>query len=105
MLPRQLLTALNAIVRRIPSDGRALFRSPLGAADIIRGIEDTEDANAQAVLGMYEPMYPSVREIFDLVMPRLRRVFDYGYLQSVYNFSAKQSMDRMQRGDSGGYWR
>jgi hypothetical protein len=105
MLPRHLLTVLNAIASRIPRDGRALFRVPVSADDIVKGVEDTEDANAQAVLSMFEPTYPFVREVFDLVMPRLTRVFDYGYLHSVYNSSAKQPMENMKRGDFRQFWR
>jgi len=105
LLPRQLLTTLNAIARRASRDGRGMLDRPFEAEDIVQGVQDSEDANAQAVLGMYEPVYPHIREVFDLVMPRLTRVFDYGFLHSTYNSSAKRPMAAMNRGDFRQFWR
>ena len=105
LLPRQLLTLLNAVARRFMRDGRILFATAFEARHIVAGIEDAEDSNAQAVLTMYKPMYPLVMEVFDLVMPRLKRVFDYGFLQSVYRSSARASMEQMQKPDFRSFWR
>lgn len=105
LLPRQVLTSLNSVARRCARDGRAPFTDSFEAVHIIRGIEDAEDSNAQAVLSMYTPMYPLVLEIFDLVMPRLRRIFDYGFLQQVYHTSARASMSAMGQHDFRSFWR
>lgn len=105
LLPRQLLTFLNAIARRFRRDGRALFANRFETQHIIKGIEDAEDANAQAVLAMFKPMYPLVLEVFDNVMPRLTRLFDFGFLQSVYQSSAKKSMEQMQQEEFHSFWR
>jgi len=105
LLPRQLLTFLNAIARRFTRDGRALFAQPFEAKHIIQGIEDAEDSNAQAVLAMFKPMYPLVLEVFDNVMPRLTRLFDYGFLHSVYQSSAKKPMAQMQKEEFHSFWR
>jgi hypothetical protein len=105
LLPRQVLTFLNAVARRFTRDRRILFTSAFEAKHIVTGVEDAENSNAQAVLAMFQPMYPRVMEIFDVVMPRLKGVFDYGFLQSVYHSSAKSHMQQMQRPDFRSFWR
>jgi hypothetical protein len=105
LLPRQLLTVLNSIARRFSGDGGKLFARQFTAQEIVQGIQDSEDSNAQAVLGMYTGMYPLISEVFERVLPRLERVFDYGFLHKAYNTSAKLSMAKMSMGDFHLFWR
>ncbi|MBR0949269.1 P-loop ATPase, Sll1717 family [Bradyrhizobium canariense] len=93
LLPRQLLTILNNITLRSKRRGTDLFQEKFGDHEIIKGIEDSEFVNTRAVLVMFQSLYPNVREMFDVVMPRLRRSFPIGRLHAVFNESGKAFME------------
>ena len=105
MLPRQLIAVLNAICRRFRRNGGQLFARQFTGQDIIKGIEDTEDQNTHAVLMMFRPLFNEVDDLFQAVLPRLRREFDYGFLQSIWQSSAKIYMERMNKPDFISFWR
>jgi hypothetical protein len=105
MLPRQLIAVLNAICRRSRRNGGQLFARQFTGQDIIKGIEDTEDRNTHAVLMMFRPLFNEVDVLFQAVLPRLRREFDYGFLQSIWQSSAKIYMERMNKPDFISFWR
>ena len=89
LLPRQVLTILNNIANRSKRRGPDLFSQPFGEREIIKGIEDLEVVNTRAVLVMFQLLYPNVRFMFDVVLPRLRRNFTSGQLHSVFNETGK----------------
>ena len=104
LLPRQLLTILNHIAARSKRRAADLFNERFDDREIIKGVEDSEVVNTQAVLVMFQSLYPKVRDMFDVVMPRLRRRFSYGDLQSIFNESGKPFMDvSRERGGGGGF--
>ena len=104
MLPRQLISLLNAVCGRFRGDGDQLFSRNFTDREIVKGVEDTEKANVEAVLFMFRRLYPEIDDLLNVVMPRLSREFDYGHLQSVYHSSAKSYMERMGRSEFLGFW-
>jgi hypothetical protein len=105
LLPRQLISILNAICDRFRGEGDELFGRKFTSQEIVKGIEDTERNNIQAVLYMFQRIYPEIDELLHKVMPRLSREFNYGRLQSVWNSSAKSYMSQRDMPEFISFWR
>lgn len=104
MLPRQLVFILNKICNRFAGEGDELFGRRFTEYEIRKGVEDTEEVNAEAVLHMFQGLYPVIHDIFDAVLPRLPREFTYGDLQSVWHSSAKTYMVQVNKPDFISFW-
>lgn len=104
LLPRHLISVLNAICKRFKGDGAQLFSRKFTDHEVIKGVQDTEKPNVQAVLFMFRRLYPEIDDLFQAVMPRLSREFDYGDLQSVWQSSAKSLMARMHKPEFIAFW-
>lgn len=104
MLPRQLISVLNAICKRSGRDSSEMFATRFDRDSIIKGIEDTEEPSKEAILMMFRPVYPNIDDIFDIVMPRLAREFTYGHLHKVWRTGAKSLMVKIGKGDFISFW-
>ena len=102
LLPRQLISILNAICKRSRSGG--LFDKPFTDQEVVKGVEDSERTNVGAIRYMFEKLYPDIDDVFEAVMPRLSREFDYGHLQRVWHSSAKKSMAEMGKANFIDFW-
>lgn len=52
LLPRQVLGILNAIALRAVRDSRKPFDAPFSERDVVDGVSDVEDTNANAILAI-----------------------------------------------------
>ncbi len=104
MLPRQIISVLNAICKRLTGNGDILFSRRFTDHEIIKGVEDSESSNVQAVLFMFRRLYTEIDDLFSAVMPRLTREFDYGRLQSVWHSSGKTYMASMGKPEFISFW-
>lgn len=102
LLPRQLISILNAVCKRCRNG--APFDKQFTDHEIIKGVEDTERINVEAISFMFRKLYPLIDSVFNAVLPRLSREFDYGRLQSVWNASAKKYMEEMGMSDFIEFW-
>jgi hypothetical protein len=105
MLPRQFISVLNAICRRYRGEGDRIFYRRFSDREIRKGVEDSEIPSKDAILFMYQNRYPELEDMLSVSLPRLSREFDYGYLQSIWQSSAKTYMERMGMDDFLSFWR
>jgi GTPase SAR1 family protein len=102
MLPRQLLSILNNVATARHREGPI---DHFKGEDIVAGVSKSEETHKNAVLNMYQPLFPLIHDLFTLVMPRLSCVVSYGELQSVWHSRAKLLMREMKKPDFIQFWR
>jgi hypothetical protein len=103
MLPRHLISILNAICARTKRPPAELFSSKFEPAAIVKGVQDTEIACRDTVLMMFRPMYPVVDNVLDALLPRLPREIAYGELQKLWRYAARDSLKSMGKPDFGDF--
>jgi hypothetical protein len=92
LLPRQLITILNAICSRARRAGRVPFRDRFDANDVVKGVQDSEDPGVRAICKMFDPVHPGLRKMLEEALPRLHRENTYGQVQKVWRSSARKHM-------------
>ncbi len=104
LLPRQFILIMNCICRRFRSDGDPIFSRRFSPAEIVKGVEDSERPSLKAVVKMYDPPGLFLDRMLKQVLPRLPVEFDYGTLQSIWNSSAKRTMETIGKNEFFEFW-
>jgi hypothetical protein len=92
MLPRHVILILNSAFA-----SSKVFETgeKISECDIKKAVQGNEAGFRDTICQMFRRQYPRLKDVLDLVLPRMRRVECYGDLQVIFRESAQTIMGEM----------
>lgn len=89
MLPRHVILILNSA---FASSNVFETGEKISECDIKKAVQGNEAGFRDTICQMFERQYPRLKDVLEIVLPRMRRVECYGDLQSIWHKSSAQKI-------------